>query len=249
MTKRLEGKISLITGANKGIGFAVVSRFLSEGSIVYAGVRDKNAISDELQCLHVNYPHTLVVAELDVTDAQNCKEVIQTIKSQHQNIDILVNNAGKVTYELLPFINFDSFEEMVQTNIFGVIRLTQLAARLMTRQNKGSIINVSSIVSVKGAAGQASYAATKGAVNSFTLSIAKELAKNNIRVNAIAPGMVATERLTKIATEKFSGQIDQIGFGQMAEPSQIADVCLFLASDESSYITGQIIGVDGSIAL
>ncbi|MDV7399101.1 SDR family oxidoreductase, partial [Arthrospira platensis SPKY1] len=110
-------------------------------------------------------------------------------------------------------------------------------------------INISSIVSVKGAAGQASYAATKGAVNSFTISIAKELAKNKIRVNAIAPGMVATERLTKVATEKFSSQIDQIGFGQMAEPRQIAELCLFLASDESNYITGQIIGVDGSLTL
>ena len=138
---------------------------------------------------------------------------------------------------------------MIKTNLFGVIRLTQLASRLMSRQNKGSIINVSSIVSVKGAAGQASYAATKGAVNSFTLSAAKELAKNKIRVNAIAPGMVATERLTKVALEKFSGQIEQIGFGQMADPNQIADLCVFLASDESSYITGQIIGIDGSLTL
>lgn len=246
---RLENKVSLVTGANKGIGLAVVSRFLSERSTVYAGIREKNAISDELHALQSKYPNTLAIVELDVTNAQNCKEVIHTIKGQHQNLDVLVNNAGKVTYELLPFINFDTFEDMVQTNIIGVIRLTQLASRLMTRQNKGSIINISSIVSVKGAAGQASYAATKGAVNSFTISIAKELAKNKIRVNAIAPGMVATERLTKVATEKFSSQIDQIGFGQMAEPRQIAELCLFLASDESNYITGQIIGVDGSLTL
>jgi 3-oxoacyl-[acyl-carrier protein] reductase len=246
---RLENKVSLVTGANKGIGLAVVTRFLSEGSIVYAGIRKLISISEELHGLQAIYPSTLIIVELDVKNGQNCKEVIHTIKSQHQNLDVLVNNAGKVTYELLPFINFDAFEDMVQTNIFGVIRLTQLAARLMTRQNKGSIINVSSIVSVKGAAGQASYAATKGAVNAFTLSVAKELAKYHIRVNAIAPGMVATERLKQVANAKFNSIEERIGFGQMAEPNQIADACLFLASDESSYITGQIIGVDGSITV
>ncbi|MFN3908652.1 MAG: SDR family NAD(P)-dependent oxidoreductase [Flavobacterium sp.] len=246
---RLDHKVSLITGANKGIGFAVVSKFLSEGSIVYAGVRKKDSISEELQNLQEVYPNKLIVVELDVTNASNCKDVVLEIKSKHQTIDVLVNNAGKVTYELLPFINYAELEEMIHTNILGVIRLTQLVSRIMTRNNKGSIINISSIVSVKGAAGQASYAATKGAVNSFTLSVAKELAKNNVRVNAVAPGMVSTERLVGIASEKFNHQIEKIGFGKMAEPSQIADICLFLASEESNYITGQIIGADGSLSL
>jgi 3-oxoacyl-[acyl-carrier protein] reductase len=243
---RLDRKVSLVSGANKGIGFAVVSKFLKEGSIVYAGVRDGSNISEGLRILQTEYPSTLVIIELDVKNLNNCKQVIQSIKSKHETLDVLVNNAGVVTYELIPFINFDSLEEMIQVNILGVIRLTQLASRLMTRRNIGSIINLSSMVSVKGASGQAAYAATKGAVNSFTLSAAKELSKFNIRVNAVAPGMVATERLLHAASEKFSGAIDQIGFGKMAEPRQIAETCLFLASDESSYITGQIIGVDGS---
>jgi 3-oxoacyl-[acyl-carrier protein] reductase len=243
---RLDKKVSLVSGANKGIGFAVVSKFLAEGSVVYAGVRDGSNISEGLRILQSEYPSTLVIIELDVKNLNNCKQVIQSIKSKHETLDVLVNNAGVVTYELIPFINFDSLEEMIQVNILGVIRLTQLASRLMTRRNTGSIINLSSMVSVKGASGQAAYAATKGAVNSFTLSAAKELSKFNIRVNVVAPGMVATERLLHIASEKFSGAIDQIGFGKMAEPRQIAETCLFLASDESSYITGQIIGVDGS---
>ena len=246
---RLDKKVSLVTGANKGIGCAIVSKFLAEGSIVYAGVRDASNISEGLRILQSNYPITLIIIELDVKNSNNCKEVIQSIKSNHQALDVLVNNAGVVTYELIPFINFDILEEMIQVNILGVIRLTQLASRLMTRRNSGSIINLSSIVSVKGVSGQAAYAATKGAVNSFTLSAAKELSKYNIRVNAVAPGMVATERFLHISNEKFSESIDQIGFGKMAEPIQIAETCLFLASEESSYITGQIIGVDGSQSL
>jgi 3-oxoacyl-[acyl-carrier protein] reductase len=246
---RLENKISVVTGANKGIGLAIVSRFLLEGSVVYAGIRNENLKSIELQELELIYQDKLHVVELDVKDADQCKALVSQIKSSHQVIDVLVNNAGIVTYELLPFINFDSLEEMIQVNIFGVIRMTQLASRLMTRRNSGSIINISSIVSVKGAAGQAAYAATKGAVNSFTISSAKELSKNNIRVNAVAPGMVGTQRLQQIAQEKFNNVSNQIGFGRMAEPSQIADICLFLASDESSYITGQVIGVDGNLSI
>lgn len=244
---RLENKIALITGANKGIGLAIVKLFLAEGCLVYAGIRDVEQTSTNLKQLQELYGASLHIVELDVTNNENCKTVFQNIKKEQGKIDILVNNAGKVSYELIPFINFDQFENMMQTNVIGTMRLCQFASRFMTKQNSGSIINISSIVSVKGASGQASYAASKGAINAFTMSIAKELAPNNIRVNAVAPGMVATERLVAIANDKFADKINQIGIGRMANPEEIAQLCIFLASDESSYVTGQIIGADGSL--
>jgi 3-oxoacyl-[acyl-carrier protein] reductase len=246
---RLQNKVTLVTGANKGIGFSIVHQFLSEGAVVYAGIRDTNAITPELQKLKNDFEKQLWIVALDVTDAKLCKDVILNIKKEQGHLDVLVNNAGKISYELVPFINFDVLEDMMQTNVIGLIRLTALASRVMSRQKSGSIINMSSIVSVKGAKGQASYAATKGAVNAFTLSLAKELATDQIRVNAIAPGMVATERLSKVMSDKFEHVKNDIGFGHLAEPADVANMCVFLASDESSYVTGQIIAIDGSLKI
>lgn len=246
---RLDSKVALVTGANKGIGFSIVEKFLTQKCTVFAGIRDLNAVSSELQMLSEKFNGQLSIVQLDVTDAAQCKEVIQKIKKEYGKLDILVNNAGKVTYELVPFINFDVFNEMLQTNVVGLIRMSSLAARLMSRQKSGSIINISSVVSVKGAKGQASYAASKGAVNAFTLSLAKELVSDHIRVNAIAPGMVATQRLEEAASEKFSNVTEDIGFGEMAKPEDIANACLYLASDESSYVTGQVVVIDGSLKI
>ena len=247
--KRLEHKTALITGCNKGIGYSIVEEFLKEGCIVYAGIRNVQEISENLKQLKQDHTERLQIIELDVTQPESCKSALMEMKKEQGKVDILVNNAGLVSYELVPFINFDHFERLLQTNVIGLMRMCQLFSRLMTRQKSGSIINMSSIVSVKGAAGQASYAASKGAVNAFTLSLAKELASNNIRVNALAPGMVATDRLKAVAAEKFSDKVNQIGLGRMAEPNEIAKICLFLASEESSYVTGQIIGADGSLTI
>ncbi|MCF8427115.1 MAG: SDR family oxidoreductase [Bacteroidia bacterium] len=246
---RLNGKIALITGANKGIGLAITQRFLGEGAIVYAGIKNVAEASSDLNILKTKFDSQLNIIKLNVTESENCKEVFQQIKKSCDKIDVLVNNAGIVSYELVPFIDFEKLQLMIQTNVVGLIKMCQLASRYMARQKSGSIINISSIVSLKGASGQAAYSATKGAVNSFTLSLAKELANSNIRVNAIAPGMVSTERLKQISQEKFGDKVSQIGFGRMASPDEIADICLFFASDESSYVTGQLLGADGSLTI
>jgi len=246
---RLFEKVALITGSNKGIGLSIVRKFLEEGAFVYAGIRNIDEVSDDLKLLQSQFANNLKIANLDVTNSNDCKEVIQAIKKEKGKIDVLVNNAGIVSYELLPFLDFEKFNLMVQTNIIGLVRVSQLASRIMVKQKSGSIINISSIVAVKGVSGQAAYSATKGAVNSFTLSLAKELSSSGIRVNAVAPGMVSSERLIAISGEKFSEKINQIGFGRMATTDEIANVCLFFAGDESTYITGQIVGVDGSIII
>ena len=167
------------------------------------------------------------------------------IKKEHGHIDVLANIAGLISYELMPMINYDFFRKMMEVNVVALINLMTLVSRIMQRQHCGSIINMASMVGLKGASGQLSYSATKGAVIAATKSAAKELADYKIRVNAIAPGMVGSERFKSVLEEKFAQKINDIPFGRLAEPEEIAHLCLFLASDNSAYITGQVIGIDG----
>jgi len=242
----LEGKVCLVTGTNRGIGKAIAERFAEEGGIVYANARKSDSLDEWAKELSDKNKTKVIPIYFDVTDANGCKEAILKIKSESSHLDVLVNNAGMVTYELLPMINFDNFRSMFEINVVATIRLMQLASRLMTRQKSGSIINMSSIVGVQGVKGQLAYSATKGAVISLTKSAAKELAEHNIRVNAVAPGMVGTERFIDVFEHSFKEKLGQVGMGRLATPKEIANTCLFLASDLSEYLTGEIIGVDGS---
>ena len=241
----IEGKVGIVTGASKGIGFAITKKLLSQGAKVYAISRTSGLLSS----LDEGLKTKLRIIEQDVTDFGATKELFQSIKREGEGLDFLVNNAGIVSYELISMIDFTHFNSMLQTNITSVIQYSQLAYRLMSRNKKGSIVNISSLVSTRGAAGQAAYSASKGAVNSFTKSASKEFAAYKIRVNALAPGMVGTDRFKGILEEKFSEKIHSIGFSRLAEPDEIADACLFLIGDSSQYITGQIIELDGSTTL
>jgi 3-oxoacyl-[acyl-carrier protein] reductase len=242
----LEGKVCLVTGANRGIGKAIAERYAEEGAIVYANARKEASLDDwAKECSDKNQA-TVIPIYFDITNGASCKEAIMKIKSDQGKIDVLVNNAGMVTYEMLPMIDFDQLRSMFEVNVIAMIQLVQLASRIMTRQKSGSIINMSSIVGVQGVKGQLGYSATKGAVISITKSAAKELAEHNIRVNAIAPGMVGTERLIGVFEKNLDEKLSHIGMGRMATPEEIADACVYLGSDLSTYVTGQILGVDGS---
>jgi len=240
----LTDKVCLVTGANKGIGRAIAARFASEGATVYANARSEGSLAGLIE----EHP-SIIPIYFDVTDGAAAKQAIMQIKSGHQRLDVLVNNAGMVTYEMLSMIDFDVFRTMFEVNVVGTLQLMQLASRLMSRQKSGSIINMASIVGAEGSKGQLSYAATKGAVIAATKSAAKELAPLNIRVNAVAPGMVATERFTEVFERSFSDRLDQVGMGRLATPDEVANVCVFLASDMSTYVTGEILGVNGSTVL
>lgn len=237
----LNNKIALITGSGAGIGRATTKLFASKGAIVYA------ADIKGLEWIDSEYTENgkIIPLNLDITDFGAVKNAIVAIKKEHGHIDVLANIAGLISYEMMPMIDYGKFRTMIEVNIVSLIHLMSLVSRIMQRQKSGSIINMASIVGVNGAKGQLSYSATKGAVIAATKSAAKELAEYNIRVNAIAPGMVGSERFKAVLAEKFAQKINDIPFGRLAEPEEIAQLCLFLASDSSSYITGQIIGADG----
>lgn len=242
----LKGKVCLITGTNKGIGQAIAETYAREGAIVYAHARLSEGMEAWAQNLAVKYNTKVTPIYFDVADLEDAKNKVLQIKSAEKKIDVLVNNAGIVTYELIPMVQMEIFRKMWEVNVVGTFNLLQIVSRIMSRQQSGSIINMASIVGEKGVKGQVSYATTKGAVIAMTKSASKELAKSNIRVNAIAPGMVGTERFKNIFENNFKEKIINVGLGRLAEPVEIAEVCVFLGSEMSSYVTGQIIGVDGS---
>lgn len=245
-SRLLEDKVCLVTGTNRGIGKAIAEKFAEEGGVVFASARKAGSLDIWANEVSEKFNSKVIPVYFDVTDANGCKEAVLRIKSEFGHLDVLVNNAGIVTYELLPMINFEILRNMFEINVLATIRLIQLTSRLMTRQKSGSIINMSSIVGVQGVKGQLAYSATKGAVISVTKSAAKELAEHNIRVNAVAPGMVGTDRFVDVFEHSFKDKLDRVGMGRLATPEEIANTCLFLASDLSAYLTGQIIGVDGS---
>lgn len=238
----LQGKVAIVTGAGRGIGRTVAELFASEGATVYVvDIRQEDLKWTESD----KFSERLHSICLDITDFDLVSKVLLSIKKQNGHIDILVNNAGVISYELFNFVDYEKLRKMFEVNVIALIYLSQVVARFMMRQGGGSIINMASMVAVNGAKGQLSYSATKGAVVSITKSAAKELASAHIRVNAVAPGMVGTDRFKAVLEEKFRDKINDIPFGRLAEPIDIANTCLYLASDMSQYVTGQIIGVDG----
>ena len=241
----LDGKVCLVTGASRGIGLATVRRFAEEGARVYANVRHPKNLDDLYAALSRDNPGSVEAVYFDVRDETEPRHAIERIRKEAGRLDVLVNNAGVMQDALIGMVTKPLIDEIYETNVFGVMNMLQLAVKLMSRQKSGSIINLSSIVGLEGNPGQLVYSATKGAVAALTKTAAKELAPKGIRVNAVAPGMIDTDMYRSIGEERVKDQVSRIRMGKLGTPEEVADAILFLASDLSRYITGEILGVNG----
>ncbi len=242
----LEDKVIIVTGAGRGIGQAMATVFAENGAVVYAN--DVRGGLFEEWCPAVNSEVSGEIRPLvfDITDESEAKKAVLTVKKECGHIDGLVNNAGVEFNELIGMISKENMDKMFAVNVFGTINMLQMVSRVMSRQeNGGSIVNIASLTALRGNRGQLVYSATKGAVVSLTKSAAKELAGKKIRVNAIAPGLTNTAMMRQADPDKIRNRIDNICMGRLAEPEDIAKACLFMLSDLSAYVSGQILAVDG----
>lgn len=242
----LTGRVALITGASRGIGLAAARRLADQGASVVLVARQ---IGEPVLDMFAGVdPARLLLIEGDVGVADFSQAAVKQVFSRYRRLDILVNNAGIMRPAVTGMISDADIHESLQTNVAGVVHFTQAAVRLMARTG-GSIVNLSSIVGVRGVAGQLVYAASKAGVIGATLAAAKELARHNIRVNAVAPGFIETALTEGLSPEIKAETLRSIGLARPGTAEEVADVILFLASDLSRYVTGQVIGVDGGMVI
>tara|TARA_B100000700_G_scaffold56741_1_gene61258 strand:+ start:756 stop:1505 length:750 start_codon:yes stop_codon:yes gene_type:complete len=244
----LKNKNVIITGATRGIGKGIALLFANHGANIAFTYRssDKEAklLKDELETISGN---KIFAFKSDAADFNMAQKLVKDISQSFESIDVLVNNAGITKDNLLMRMNEDDFDNVMKVNVNSVFNLTKSVLRPMLKQRSGSIINMSSVVGVRGNAGQSNYSASKAAIIGFTKSIALELGSRNIRCNAIAPGFIETEMTDALGEETIKKWTDGIPLKRGGEPKDIANTSLFLASDLSSYITGQVINVCGGM--
>ncbi|MBM6997254.1 SDR family oxidoreductase [Paenibacillus sp. DXFW5] len=245
----LQGKKTFITGASRGIGRETAIQFAKHGAVLVLNGRNRESLEHLKVELQHEYDAEVYLLPYDVSDTHEIKHAFQWIKKNLRTLDVLVNNAGVLDDALLGMVNEQQIKSTFSINIEAVIYHMQYASRLMTLQKQGSIINISSIIGRTGNAGQVAYASSKAAVIGATYSAAKELGKHNIRVNAVAPGYIATDFTAMLSEEKHAQRLNGITMNRIGTPEEVANTILFLASDLSSYITGQVIGVDGGMVI
>lgn len=238
-------KTVLITGSSRGIGAATARRLAENYKIVINYKNSKDVALALLSEIRKVNPMSLAI-KADVSKEEEVDYLFDTIEKNFGPVDILINNAGKSHVGLIQDMTYENWQEIINTNLNSVFLTSKRAIGTMIRQKSGVIINMSSIWGKEGAALEAAYSASKGAINSFTKALSKELAPSNIRVNAIAPGVVLTDMMKNDYGEKDLTLIkEDIGLGRFADPKEIADLIAFLISDEASYITGSIIDING----
>ena len=246
----LDGKVAYVTGSTRGIGNAIARSFAAAGAAVVVNGRTSRDVTEALAAeLTERHGTKCLAAHADQRDREAVKQVFRDVFATYGRLDILVNNAGILDDGLLGMIPESSIDDSFAINTVALIRNMQSAARLMRRTGSGSIINISSIIGTHGNPGEVVYGATKAAVIGMTRSAAKELAPIGIRVNAIAPGFIDTDLTRSLPAARFEERLASVGMGRIGTPQDVANVALFLASDASSYVTGQVIGVDGSMVI
>ncbi len=248
MKMDLDNKVAFITGGAQGIGKEIALSFAKSGAlIVLCDINEKTLEAAALELKTIN--KEIAYFKLDVSDQKDCEEVSKKAIDKYGRIDILVNNAGITRDNLIMRMSEEDFDRVISVNLKGVFNCTKIISRIMMRQRYGKIINIASVSGIVGRQGQVNYAASKAGVIAITKSVAKELASRNITVNAIAPGYIQTEMTEVLPDEIKSKMIENIPLKRAGKPLDVAHVALFLASDYSSYITGQVIVVDGGMVM
>ncbi len=247
MSKLLAGKTALITGASRGIGYSIAKVFAQQGADVaftyLSSVEKGQALEAELLALGVKAKGY----KSDASNYNEAEKLVADVVADFGTLHILVNNAGITKDNLLMRITEESWDEVIRVNLKSVFNLTKAAQRTMLKQRLGSIINLSSVVGVKGNAGQSNYAASKAGIIGFTKSIALELGSRNIRCNAIAPGFIETEMTGALDPKTVEQWREQIPLKRGGTGEDVANACVFLGSEMSAYVTGQVINVDGGM--
>ncbi len=243
----LKDKIALITGGSRGIGAAIVRKFAANGATIAFTYRSSSAAADALVNELTANGATVKAYQSDAGSFEQAEQLIKTVTEDFGRIDVLINNAGITRDNLMLRMNEAQWDEVIHTNLKSVFNLTKHVLRPMLKNRSGSIINMSSVVGDFGNAGQANYAASKAGIFGFTKSIAKEVGSRSIRCNAIAPGFIATEMTDSLDEQTKEKFLSGIPLKRYGNPEEVADVCLFLASDLSTYVSGQTISVCGAL--
>ena len=243
----LETQVAIVTGGTKGIGKTICLLFAEQGAKVVANFSKDVDAAENLEKEAKSRGLSLGLYKADVAQSDQAKAMVEETFAQHGKIDILVNNVGLVRDNFLMLMSDEDWESLVRANLTSLFYCCRIVIRKMIPQRSGKIINISSISGIMGTAGQTNYAATKGGMISFTKSLARELGSFNIHVNAVAPGLIESDVVSKMPKEKLAGIIKSSSLGRMGKPEEVAQAVLFLASEQSDYITGQTIVVDGGI--
>jgi 3-oxoacyl-[acyl-carrier protein] reductase len=245
--KLLEGKVAIITGASRGIGSGIAKVFAQHGANVAftysASAESALVLENELNALGIKAKGY----KSNAADFNEAQKLVEDVLGEFGNVDILINNAGVTKDNLLMRMSEEDFDKVIEINLKSVFNMTKAVQKIMLKNRKGSIVNMSSVVGVKGNAGQSNYAASKAGMIGFTKSIALELGSRNIRCNAIAPGFIETEMTAKLNEDVVQGWRDSIPLKRGGTPDDVANACLFFASDMSTYVSGQVMNVCGGM--
>ncbi|BCY28806.1 3-oxoacyl-[acyl-carrier-protein] reductase [Flavobacterium okayamense] len=245
--KLLEGKVAIITGASRGIGKGIAEIFAKNGANVAFTYSSSASSAEELEKELTALGVKAKGYKSNAADFNEAEKLVNDVLADFGTVDVLINNAGITKDNLLMRMSEEDFDAVIDINLKSVFNMTKAVQRTMLKNRAGSIINMSSVVGVKGNAGQANYAASKAGMIGFTKSIALELGSRNIRCNAIAPGFIETEMTAKLNEDVVKGWREGIPLKRGGSPEDVANVCVFLASDMSAYVTGQVINVDGGM--
>lgn len=246
---RLKDKIAIVTGATRGIGKEIALTFAREGAQLIITGRDKERLGQTAKEISAVGGKEPLAAELDIKNAEKIEELTDKILDKYERIDILVNNAGVTKDGLFLRMSESDWDEVLDTNLKGTFLCMRAVAKAMLRQRYGKIINLASVIGLTGNAGQANYAASKAGIIALTKSVAKELGSRNVYVNAIAPGFIETEMTHVLSDSVKQTVLKNIPVGFFGKPIDVARTALYLASDESNFVTGQVITVDGGMVM